>query len=583
MSFNQQHFHWADYLVLLAMLVFSAGIGIYFRFTGGKQKTTEEYLLGDRNQKVLPVAISLMASFLSAIAILGTSAEMYMFGTQYLIVNLSYIVCTPIACYLFIPVFFKLQATSAYEYLERRFGRTTRTAASFMYSFQVMVYTGVILYTPAMTLQVLTGLSVELAILLVGLVCVFYSTIGGIKAVIVTDVFQALLMFAAVFCVIVSGIKAKGSVGNIWRIAEERGRIEFFNFTPDLTVRHTFWSLMCGGGLTFLSQFAVNQTQVQRYMTMKDVDSAKRALWISTPIVVVFYAITGFAGLSIFAAYSDCDPITSGRIKIRDELVPLFVVESLGEYPGLAGLFIAGIFSAALSSVSATTNSLAAVTVEDYIKPLYMWLHEKPFPEGRTTILSKMLAMTYGIICVLLGFLARFVDGILQAAISIIGVVGGPLLGTFTLGMFIPAANEPGVLAGMVAGVLCSLWVSLQEHPPPHHLPLSTAGCPANTSLPLTSHALLSDDNSDHTFWNNLSYMWFIVTGFLVTTVLGSLVSCITSCCHTPNRTLDPDLFSAPVAALLRSRLPPHHDRRVKHQEISHPLEEKLPTELSCE
>lgn len=122
--------------------------------------------------------------------------------------------------------------------------------------------------------------------------------------------------------------------------------------------------------------------------------------------------------------------------------MPYYVIDNMGHLPGLSGLFVAGIFSASLSTVSASVNSLAAVTVEDYYKPLYKYIHKRPLPEKWLTIHSKIIALGYGLGCLAIAFLAQFLGGVLQASLTIFGVVGGPLLGLFSLGMFTPTSNQ---------------------------------------------------------------------------------------------------------------------------------------------
>ena len=173
-----------------------------FRFTGGKQKTQQEYLLADNKAKILPVAFSLMASFMSAITLLGVTMENYTYGTQFVMINISYVLSTPVAAYIFLPVFHGLQCTSVYRYLEARFGYTTRLLASLAFSLQMILYMGIVLYAPSLALSAVTGLNFTGSVIAVGLVCTFYSSLGGMKAVLMTDVFQSLLMFAAVFTVI---------------------------------------------------------------------------------------------------------------------------------------------------------------------------------------------------------------------------------------------------------------------------------------------------------------------------------------------------------------------------------------------
>nr|CAD7424583.1 unnamed protein product [Timema monikensis] len=410
-EYNDGAFGTWDYVVLSLMLIISASIGVYYRFTGGKQKTTQEYLHGDKDLSVIPVAVSLMASFMSAITILGVSTENYTFGTQFIVINFGYGIATPFAAYCFLPVFFKMQATSAYQYLEIRFGATTRLCTSLAFSLQMVLYMGIVLYAPAIALEAVTGISKTVAILSVGIVCTFYSTIGGMKAVVVTDVFQSLLMFAAVFLVIIKGAIDVGGLGEIWRIAKEGGRLEFDNMSPDPTVRHTWWSLILGGGFTYCSLYAVNQTQVQRLLTLRDLRRSQFALWLSWPVLTLLSLSTSFAGLAIYSKYYNCDPLKSGRISSSDQresgkpfrknpppfhpteirtsispfsavelnttsalanyatkLMPLFVGDTMREFPGLCGLFVAGIFSGSLSTVSSALNSLAAVTLEDYLK-----------------------------------------------------------------------------------------------------------------------------------------------------------------------------------------------------------------------
>ncbi|KAL7723856.1 hypothetical protein ACLKA6_016066 [Drosophila palustris] len=133
---------------------------------------------------------------------------------------------------------------------------------------QMILYMGIALYAPALALQAVTGIPKGMAILVLGLVCTFYSTLGGLKAVLITDVFQSFLMFAAIFAVIaVSAIKA-GGLGTIWEVARERERLKFFEFSVDPTVRHTWWNLIIGGMVTYLSLYGVNQTQVQRLLSV---------------------------------------------------------------------------------------------------------------------------------------------------------------------------------------------------------------------------------------------------------------------------------------------------------------------------
>lgn len=168
-----------------------------------------------------------MASFMSAISLLGVSSENYYFGMQFLVINISYGLATPIASRLYLPVFFELQKTSTYEYLELRFGPRIRMLASLTYTLQMVLYNGVVLYAPAIVLEAVTGLDRLVSILVVGLVCTFYSSLGGMKAVLFTDLLQSLLMFMAVFSVVVFTSIQLGGFTKMFEIAKQGGRLNY--------------------------------------------------------------------------------------------------------------------------------------------------------------------------------------------------------------------------------------------------------------------------------------------------------------------------------------------------------------------
>lgn len=557
------------------MLIISAGIGVYYRFSGGKQKTTTEYLLADRNMAIWPVSFSLMASFMSAITLLGVSNENYQFGTQFVVINISYGIATPIAAYLFLPVFFKLQACSAYEYLERRFGKKTRLAASLAYTLQMILYMGIAVYAPALALEAVTGLDQAYSILAIGIVCTFYSTIGGMKAVLFTDVFQSILMFAAIYAVIICAAIHAGGLGPIWEAAEKGGRLQLWNFDPDPTTRHTWWSLVIGGMFTYLSLYAVNQTQVQRLLTVKDLKSAQKALWVNWPILSLLSFSTSFSGLAIYYYYSTCDPLKQGRIKVRDQTMPLFVVDAMGDLPGLPGLFVSGIFSASLSSVSAALNSLAAVTLEDYMKPLYLKIKKRPLPDMQSSYPSKIMAFLYGMICLAVAFIAQFMGGVLQASLTIFGVIGGPLFALFSMGMFTKRANQRGVIIGLVTGIVFSLWIGFgTPRPPLKMLNFSVENCDQfggyNASLfsPMVMAQRMEQPDSDYFYLYRLSYLWSVVLGYLTTFIIGYGTSLILRWLdyQGPERIyldnaqvyINTDLFSPPIAKRMKRKLARH-------------------------
>ncbi|KAB0798172.1 hypothetical protein PPYR_09165 [Photinus pyralis] len=515
-----------DYVVISGVLLISAGVGIYYHFTGGKQNTVKEYLFANRDMHVVPVAFSLMASSLSAVTILGGVSESYTYGIQQTVLNLAVILFGPLFSYTYMPVFFRLQLTSVYEYLGKRFGMVARLTGSLTYTILTTIQSGMVLYAPALALDAVTGISKNVAILSLGSVCTFYSTIGGMKAVIVTDVLQTLLMVAAVTCVPIHAILTTGSFSEIWRIAEEGNRTSLLNFDIDPTIRYSWFSLIIGGGVLYLSLSCTNQSQIQRYLCVKDLKSARQAVYLRIPISVGLNVSAIFTGLVIYARYYQCDPIANQSIRFSDQLLPYYVVQTMGHIPGLSGLFIAGIFSAALSTLSSSLNCLAAVTLEDYFKPIYFKATGRNPPNDKLSLYSKIISLVFGFICIGSACLAHMLGGLMQSTGSFIGILGGPLLALFSLGMFTRSANQKGAMTGFVAGIALCCWAAFGgPRPPLPKLPVQVSGCNETISVRPTSHPKLDDREY---FWlYRLSYMYNGVIGFLCTFVVGIVLSII--------------------------------------------------------
>ncbi|XP_032636013.1 sodium-dependent multivitamin transporter isoform X2 [Chelonoidis abingdonii] len=462
----------ADYTVFVLLLVFSSAIGLFYALSGGRQRTVQEFLLANRSMSFLPVALSLLATFQSAVAILGVPAEIYRFGTEYWFLGCCYFLGLLIPAHVFIPVFYRLHLTSTYEYLELRFNKAVRVCGTVTFIFQMVIYMGVVLYAPALALNAVTQFDLWGAVLTMGLVCTLYTTLGGLKAVIWTDVFQTLVMFAGQLAVIVVGTIKVGSMGRVWQLAADQGKISGIDLNPDPFERHTFWTLAIGGVFMMLSLYGVNQAQVQRYLSSRTEREAVLSCYAVFPCQQVVLCLSCLTGLVMFAYYQE-HPLTAAQSQASsDQLVLYFVMDVLKDLPGLPGLFVACLFSGSLSTISSAFNSLATVTMEDLIHPYFPGLRE-----SRATLLSKLLALSYGLLCLGMAYLSSMMGPMLQAAISIFGMVGGPLLGLFCLGMFFPCANPtplgaPEILQPVVYVVQCP-----QLH---HRHPGGPAGQPAH-------------------------------------------------------------------------------------------------------
>ncbi|CAG0923130.1 unnamed protein product [Notodromas monacha] len=535
----RSRFSAADYAVFAGLLAVSAFIGVYYGFFKRKQNnSTADFLMAGRSMGVFPMAMSLMASFMSAITLLGTPAEVYQYGTMYWFIGVSYFLVIPGAAYLYLPVFYQLELTSAYEacfYLELRFNRVLRCTGSGIFVIQMVMYMAIVVYAPALALSQVTGMNVYLSVCLIFGVCAFYTVLGGMKAVMWTDTVQVIIMYAAMIGVVIKGAADAGGIGEVIRINQHSGRLAL-NFSGDIRERHTLWSTVLGGYFTWIAIYGVNQAQVQRYLTVP-----KQSMAIK---------------------YEQCDPLTVKTVSKSDQLFPLFVMDTLGEISGVPGIFVAGIFSGALSTVSSGVNSLAAIALEDFVKQFF-W---KNMTQSNELMMSKILSLVFALVSFGLVFVAEQLGDVLQAALSIFGMVGGPLLGLFTLGMFFPWANSKGAACGALAAICTTFWIGFgaqvvkaKGYLVLEKMPIS-ATCLLNQNSSVTESMITSTMQPEKSLeWfpllelYGISYMWYAAIGCFTVIIVGMLVSLVTTLQDTSQ--LDPRVIS-PVMLKIMGRMP---------------------------
>lgn len=336
------------------------------------------------------------------------------------------------------------------------------------------------IYVPAIAFNQATGVNIHIVTPIVCVVCIFYTCIGGLKAVVWTDVIQTLIMFGAMALVLIKGTLDIGGPGVVWQKAQETARLEVPNFSADLSERYTFYSLVLGGVAHWLKSNAISQNMIQRYLSLPTLRDARIAIWTFIAGVLAFLMICGYTGLLIYATYSQCDPLETKLAQRNDQLLPLLVMDTLGSYPGLPGVFVAGVFSAALSSLSTGLNSLSAVVLEDFVKTF----RKSPLTEGQTAFVMRSVVVVFGIIFVALVFAVEKLGAVLQLTITLSSVANGPLLGIFTAGVMLPWVNSKGALLGGFSSLIVMAWmcVSAQRDLVTGDLvykrkPYSTMGC----------------------------------------------------------------------------------------------------------
>ncbi|XP_042339760.1 sodium/iodide cotransporter [Plectropomus leopardus] len=526
----------ADYAVFAAMLLVSMAIGL---FQALKKRpgdaTADDFFTGGRSMPVVPVGLSLCASFMSAVQVLGVPAEASRYGFKFLYMCLGQSINSLLTAYLFLPVFFRLGITSTNQYLKMRFGRGMQLLGSVQFLVATLLYTGIVIYAPALILNQATGLNMWVSLFSTGIICTLYTTLGGMKAVIWTDVFQIIVMFAGFVAIFIHGTVLVGGPGVVLEIAKNGSRINFNDFGVDPRKRYTFWSLSVGGALVWLSMYGVNQAQVQRYISCRTERDAQWALFVNQVGLCLIVSSAGICGIVMFSYYISCDPLMSGRISAPDLYMPYFVLEIFKNHPGFPGLFLACAYSGTLSTASTSINAMAAVTMEDLLRPHMLRMTQK-----KLVLVSKGLSLLYGIGCITVAALSSFLDwGVLQGSFTVMGVVSGPLLGVFILGMFVPATNRLGAFSGILVGFCVSLWLAVGStlYPPSEEtmgvLP-SLGECKAsNVTLNSTPHqdqqsisALHHpDDHGGLVNFYHMSYLYFGAMATSSVVLVGLMVS----------------------------------------------------------
>ena len=437
-------------LDVAVIVVYLAAVVVIGAVSGKGQKTGVAYFLADRSMHWFPAGVTMTAVSISAITFVGMPAQAFKSDWTFLQIYLIIPFAAWLTCRLFLPHYNRLNVATAYEYLETRFDSRTRRWASAV--FQVIVWgsTGVVVCAPSIMLAEMTGFSVAASVLIVGAVTTFYTVIGGVRGVIYTDLLQAALFMTgwAVIVVFIVGALPGGLTG-AWNVALEDGKLRLLDFNPDPRVPSTFWAGAIAMVFTHLALGAVNQSQVQKFLTVSAMSGGRRAImfhaWTQLSIYVAFFAL----GTLLFVFYKSYpDRLPAGIV--ADRIIPVFVMRELPS--GLRGLLIVAAFSAAMSTISSAINSLANVTVVDFL--------EQRETEG-TLLRAKVISILWGVGVTGAGLLAWRLGSILELIVKVNSYFYGCLLGIFLLGVLTGHVDGRAARIGLIAGIaivlLCAI------------------------------------------------------------------------------------------------------------------------------
>ncbi len=440
-------FGWINWLALILYLVFMIVIGVIF---DKKNQTTKSFFTGNGKIPWWATGVSIFGAQFHAISFMAVPAIVYATNWTLAIGSLMVLAPIPLVVKYFIPVIRKLSVTSAYEYLEVRFNANVRLFGSVSFIVFQLARFGVVLFLPALAITSVTGINVYLIILIMGIICVIYTVMGGIEAVVWTDVAQVIiLMGGATLCLIIGISKLEG---DIWlEISKGIADQKFALFEPGWSAeRLVLWVTIIGFFFLQVIPFTSDQTVIQRYFTVIDNRSAAKSIWthalLSIPAIPIFM---GLGTVLYFFYKNNSSSIPADNV---DEILPYFIVQELPV--GISGLIIAGIFAASQSSLSASMNSIAASYVSD-IAPRF----RKKRTDNETLNLAKIVTLTVGLFGIVSAMLIAFlkIEFIFNLFQEIVGILCGALSGTFILGVLTKRANSTGVISGMIIGTIAVL------------------------------------------------------------------------------------------------------------------------------
>ncbi|KAF5286289.1 hypothetical protein FQR65_LT12729 [Abscondita terminalis] len=518
-------FSWIDYLIFASMLLVSVIVGIYQSYFKPKQDV-EDFLLGGRNMKVLPIAISLITSKVSAIMLIAIPTDVYRYGSDLFWMFLTVVSSLTINCIIFLPILFNLELTSMYEYLNLRFDKKTQIFASFLSNLSILLFNPLVMFLPALAFAQVSGISVGYVTPIVCMVCIFYTTVGGIKAVVWADVFQVISILIYCLTIFILGIISGGGFGRIYSDAYDGGRLST-DFTFDITSRQNFWVLLIGGFVHNIPLFGLHQDLVQKFLSLPKYSDV-----IKTSIIYCFgfnslFFLNIFMGSIIYSRYKNCDPLINKELTAPDQIVPYYVMDIAGHIPGCPGIFITGLFSAALSTLSGHLSTAAATIYEDVLSEGIL----KNASERTINFSLKLIIVIVGFISTALVYVYEYMEGAFSIMIIIQGTINGPLLALFLMGMLMPKINTKGALSGCFVGLLFSSWISFSNYiyKSKGHIvyptkPMSVEGC----DVKMHAHANNATGEWQPFILYRISPWYYLIMCLAVSISIASIVSCFT-------------------------------------------------------
>ncbi|MHC4541055.1 MAG: sodium:solute symporter family protein [Planctomycetota bacterium] len=438
-------FHALDYLALIGYLVVIVGIGAYF---SRRENTTDDYFLAGRRVPWWAAALSIFSTYLSAVTFMAIPAKAFTADWVTILINLGIILVAPVTVFCFLPFYRRLNVTTIYEYLEMRFSPGIRIYGSLSFVVLQLAKMGVFLLLPSLALATVTGFNVYACIMIMGLLCTIYTVLGGIEAVIWTDVLQScVLVGGGLLCIGTIFGAEQFDFSNMMSVAITADKFHVFNLEGGIDAP-VFWVVILGGFFIQLVPFTSDQVIAQRFLTTHDEKSAARSVWAHAGIVVPASLLFFGLGTALFVYYASRPEMLPSADVTNDAIVPWFIATRLPD--GIAGLVIAGLFAATMSTVDSGMHSVATSLVNDVHRKL------RPDADDRQRLrIARILTVAAGLFGTISAVLISRMDpkSLWELILLLVGLFGSSLTGVFLLGVFTRRTSTCGVALGVAASI----------------------------------------------------------------------------------------------------------------------------------
>ena len=462
---GNRHLSVLDILVIAFYFLILAWMGYFF---SKRQKNTNDYFKGGGRVPWWAAGLSIFGTALSAITFMAIPSKTFSTDWSYFMLNMTIFMVAPIIVFVFIPFYRRMDITTAYEYLEKRFNLTVRLIGSLSFILFQVGRMGVVLFLPSIALNVVTGIDIFLCIGLMGIISLIYTMMGGIEAVIWTDVMQVfVLLGGALLSLILIILSVDGGFVAIVERAADGHKFNIVDLTLSLK-QPTVWVMLLGGIFANITTYGTDQTMVQRYLTTKSEESAKKSVWTSAILTIPATLIFFFTGTALFAFYQNYPSEMNPTLENNDAIFPWYIASQLPV--GVSGLLIAGIFAAAMSTLSSSMNSAATAYSTD-IHFRFGW--NKKINELKIARIATLLIGLIGILFALM-MATMDVKSLWDEFQKILGLVIGSLGGVFLLGILSKNSNSKGALFGIAVSIVVQIYVAIYQ--PVHLIVYSATG-----------------------------------------------------------------------------------------------------------